>query len=258
MKFFRYLLLGIFAYIAFMLLLFPVSAVVSRIKHDPISLTGVSGSLWKGNILKLEAPNTHLPTGPDNFLVEDVKWQVAPMALLKGVGAVGIDFSAYGGHGSGLLEQHTNGNQAVTDLHYEGRGEGISILLDPFVKLEGHLVLDVQKLVFEKRLLKSLESTFQWNNAILQIPTYAKLGNLSLNVKPKDNIHIVDISSDAGDLQVNGQVEIEINGNFKTDIIIKTHANTPVALEDMIRAIARPASDGSYRIRRSGNIYRLM
>ncbi len=258
MKFFRYLLLGIISYVVFMLLLFPASAVVDRIKLEPLNLTNITGPLWNGKIEKIEFPNTALPTGPDIILIENISWQPIPVALLKGAGAMQIDFSAYGGLGSGQVEQRANGNQAITEFNYKGKGEGISVLLDPFVKLDGDFILDVKELVLEKQLLKTMEAELLWNNAVLQIPTFAKLGSVVLKVNPKGAIHIADVSSEGGDLEIKGRIEIEKNGSFKSDITIETNPETPVALTDILRGIARPSSNGNFRIRRSGNVNKLM
>jgi len=258
MKFLRYLLLGIIAYGFFMMLLFPVSMVVNRFNVDPIKLSSVTGMIWSGNVEQLEVPNTSLPTGPDIFLIEDINWKLAPSELLKGGAAVAIDFKAYGGAGSGTVSQLFSGNQALKDFAYTVSGEGISALLDPFIKIAGDLNLTVKELIVKNQLLDTLQARLQWKGATLEIPTFAKLGNISVDIKPDDQKHILKIISTGGDILITGEVEMEKNGAFKSDILIKTTANTPVALSDMLRTIARPASDGSYRIRRSGNINRLM
>ena len=54
-----------------------------------------------------------------------------------------------------------------------------------------------------------------------------------------------------------GKVDVEKNGNFQTDITIKPSPAAPRELTDMLRGMARPSSDGSFRIRRNGNVNRL-
>ncbi len=258
MKLLRYILLGLAAYLVFILLLFPASLVVDRLNLKPISLTGLEGPLWNGSVAKVITPNTSLPTGPDSFLVEDVHWRLAPAKLLSGAAGVSINFSAYGGEGSAVVAQMYNGDTVLTDLVYQGTGKSLSILLDPFVKIGGNLTLEVSKLLLKQKILRSLRGSVQWTNATIEVPVQTTLGTVSLEIKPEGEQHLAKISTNGGDLEIKGKVTLEANGNFQADITIKSKPDTPVEVVDMLRGITRPSSDGRFRIRRNGNINRLM
>ncbi len=258
MKMLGYIALGLVSYLVFMLLLFPAAPVIDRIPLAPVSLTGVSGQLWSGDVARVEVPNDSLPTGPDTFELENISWRLAPMKLLTGAGAANVSFEAYGGTGEGLLAQGFSGGMSVEEFIYESSGKSLSVLLEPFVKIGGVLNLKIVEMQMINRQPQSLEATITWKNATLEEPLITKLGEVELNIKPSGEKHIATISSSGGQLDISGKADVEKNGDFKSDITIKPQKGAPQVVTDMLRGIARPSSDGSYKLRRSGNINRLM
>lgn len=257
-KFLLYTLLALLAYLIFMVVRFPAAPVVSRLELRPLVVSGVSGPLWKGNVAAVEAPNDALPTGPDTFLLEDVSWQLAPMALLSGKGAANIRFYAYGGTGEGQVAQGLAGDTVVSDFSYVSNGRSLNILLEPLASISGEFSLQVDELILENQLLNTMQGRVVWQNAGLLEPTPAKLGNVSIDIRPEGDSHIAAVSATGGDLEIDGTVDVEKNGNYKTDITIRPKPGAPRELTDMLRALGRPASDGSFRVRRSGNANRMM
>ena len=258
MKILGYIGLGLIAYLFFVVLLFPAAPVVDRMPLAPISVTGVNGPLWSGDVASVEVPNDSLPTGPDTFELENVSWRVAPLKLLTGAGAATIGFEAYGGNGGGLLGQGLSGDMFIEDFTYESDGKSLSVLLEPFAKIEGVLTITIAEMNVINRQPQSLEATVTWKNASLVEPLITKLGDIALTIKPDGAKHVAKITSDGGHLDIAGSAIIEKNGDFKSDIVFKPTQGAPQVVVDMLRGIARPSSDGSYKIRRTGNINRLM
>lgn len=258
MKILGYIGLGLISYLIFMVLLFPAAPVVDRLALAPASLTGVSGPLWSGKVDTVEFPNDSMPTGPDMFEIENVSWRVAPLKLLTGAGATNIDFEAYGGTGEGLIAQSFTGTTSIEDFTYEAEGKSLSVLLEPFAKIGGVFTINVANMQMLNQQPESLEATIIWKNASLVEPLIAKLGDMELTIKPVGEKHVAKISSNGGQLDIDGSADIEKNGDFKSNIVIKPKQGAPQVVVDMLRGIARPSSDGSYKIRRTGNINRLM
>lgn len=258
MRILGYLSLGLLAYVVFVLVLFPASIVVKRLPLGPVSISGVEGPLWGGTASVVQIPNESLPTGPDMFSIEDISWRLAPLQLLAGAGATTVSFSAYGGEGSGLLSQSVTGTLAVEDFHYSGTGNGLSELLEPLAKIGGSLKLSINSMEVVKQNPQSLDATLQWEKAMLLEPMPASLGLLNISIAPDGERHVADITATGGDFTITGSVDIDKNGDYKSDIVIKPQASAPREVTDMLQRVARRSSDGSYRIRQSGNINRMM
>ncbi|HBR97850.1 MAG TPA: hypothetical protein DD979_10795 [Gammaproteobacteria bacterium] len=253
-----YVLLGVCCYLLFMVLRFPAAPIVARFDVSPLTLSGVSGPVWNATIDTLEAPNDVLPTGPERFRVEQVSWSPAPMQLLAGRGGAHISFNAYGGQGEGVVAQSLGGDTHVSDFHYSAEGQALSVLLDPFAKIAGQLAVSVDELVLENQVFSSMQARIEWQDARLLEPTPARLGNLRIDIEPDGDQHTARISAEGGDVVVNGQVDVQQNGNYQTDLTIRPRSGAPRELTDMLRGMGRAASDGSYRIRRKGNVRRMM
>lgn len=258
MKILGYIGLGLISYLLFMVLLFPAAPVVDRLSLAPASLSGVSGPLWSGSVDTVEIPNDTLPTGPDYFELNNVAWRVAPLMLLQGAGATNIDFEAYGGSGGGLVAQSFTGNTFVEDFNYESDGQSLSVLLEPFAKIGGTFTINVAEMQMVNQKPQSLDATIIWKNASLIEPLITKLGDVALTIKPDGEKHVANISSSGGQLDITGTVDIEKNGDYKSNIVIRPNQGAPQVVVDMLRGIARPTSDGAYKIRKTGNINRLM
>ena len=69
--------------------------------------------------------------------------------------------------------------------------------------------------------------------------------------------HIGKLSNTDGQLELRGEVVLDLAGNYKADIQIKPTADTPPQVNGILGLVGRPASDGSYRIRNNGNIQNL-
>ncbi|MDO6459329.1 type II secretion system protein N [Granulosicoccaceae sp. 1_MG-2023] len=255
----QYVLTGVIAYILFFALRFPASAVISRVDTQPARLDGVSGSVFNGRIATVTLPNTALPTGPDEFLIENVSWGFAPLRLFSGAGAADVAFDAYQGTGEGRVAQRFNGVSEVKDFHYATGARGINVLLDPLAEVAGELSIDIDSLTLREQLLESMTAVIEWRDAALIRPLPARLGRVEIQIEPKQaGSHLASIRASGGELIIDGTVTLALNGDFNTDLTIRPAPEASRELTDMLRAMARPASDGSFRVRRSGNMNRLM
>ena len=255
----KFSLIGVLAYVLFLALRFPASSVVSRFDTRPATLSGVSGSVFHGEVDSITLPNNSLPTGPDQFLVENVSWRAAPTALLRGSGAANISFDAYNGHGEGLVAQTFTGTSEVRDFRFVTDAEGVNVLLDPLAEVLGQFAIDITDLSLRNQLLDAFSGNIEWRGAQIVRPVPAKLGTVTIQVEPDEpQSHVATINASGGDLTISGTVKVALNGDFNADVLIEPTNNAPRELTDMLRAMARPSSDGSFRVRRNGNFKRMM
>jgi len=122
----------------------------------------------------------------------------------------------------------------------------------PVAQFAGVLLADIEELELENNLLKRTQGKLIWSNA--EVVNAVKLGQVVFDVVPEGDLHIGNLSNSNGQLDLSGAVQLDQAGNFKADILIKPKADTPPQVNGMLNLVARPASDGSYRIRNNGNI----
>lgn len=259
MKVFGVIFLFLLSFAATAIWKFPAAGVLPHVNIQPIQVSGVTGSIWKGAAQQLVAPPPALP-------VTNVKWRFLPAALLTGKTAANLDFELLGGTGSGNVARSLAGDLSVSQGQFLVPAENLSQFLPlPVADFGGRVIADIEKLEVENNLLKTTHGTIVWSNAVVTGLVEASLGQVVLDVVPKpidgNPSHEGKLSSKDGDLDIKGDFQIDINGNYKADIRLKPTASASPGLVGALGSlgpIARRESDGSYRIRNNGNIRNLM
>ena len=87
----------------------------------------------------------------------------------------------------------------------------------------------------------------------------ARLGSVNIDIEPAgENRHRGVIAGSGGEIEFDGTVELAMNGDYRTDIVITPTSNTSPELMNALRTIARPEANGRLRIQQTGNVNRLM
>lgn len=257
MRVVRLILLGLLAYVVSVVWLFPAAPVVEKIRPDiqPVQLTGVSGKLFNGQVDNVLYNDDIMP-----LALENVQWRFMPRKLFAAAAGVNFSFDAYGGSGHGDFARHLSGDMSLTDVDYKGPAKGFEALLPlPIAEFSGDLAVDINNVRISNQLLQTLDGDFRWKNATLETPIPAFLGDIVLVVEPAgENNHRGIIEAKGGEVELDGTVELALNGDFLSDVMVTPTESASPELINALRTFARPASDGRYRVQRNGNVNRLM
>lgn len=257
MRFIVLCFLGIVAYLVTLVVLFPVSPVLDRIRPQlgPVALSGVHGKLYKGVIDEVRSTDDLLP-----LIARNVSWALAPRTLLDGGAGARIGFDAYGGSGSGLVSRSWDGAINVTDFDLTAQAKELEPLLPvPIATFSGELVGDIDRVSIVNNLLQTAEGTLTWSNAALQTPVPTALGTVVVRVTPQDGqSHEVTLNATGGDITMDGSVTLTANGDFAADVLFTPTPSASPAVLDGLRQMGRPDAQGRVRLQRQGNVNRLM
>ena len=113
---------------------------------------------------------------------------------------------------------------------------------------------DIDTLELVNSKLHSTTGLVNWRNAAVSGAVNAKLGNVTLEVTPDKNLHRGKLTNANGELEINGDFQIDQKGDFIVDLKVKPTSATPPELAGMLGALGKRSSDGSYRRRNQGNI----
>ena len=259
MKILGYLFLFLVAFVVTIVWKFPAAGVLPHVNINPVSVVGVSGSIWSGKASQITAPSAPLP-------LNNVAWRFQPQSLLNGQTAANLDFEVLGGEGSGNVARSFSGNLTVTDGKFNVDAANLSQLLPlPVADFGGTVIADIESLSLENNLLTETQGTVIWRQARVTGLVEAQLGQVVFDVEPKaidgKPAHIGKITNTDGDLDINGDFQIDLNGNYRADIKLKPTASASAGLNGILGSlgpVAKRESDGSYRIRNNGNIRNLM
>jgi len=257
MRVLKLVLLGALVYIVTILFLFPAAPIIKRVEPDirPIVLSGVEGKLFRGSVQRINYDD-------DVFPVEltDANWKVLPRKLLSAALGVNFDFKAYGGLGDGDFERKLSGDINLHDVNFTGPAKGLEALLPlPIATFAGQVALQVEVAELENQLLKKLIAKLNWTNAVLETPFQVNVGQINLDIAPADTqSHRIQVLVGGGELDVKGTVDVKQNGDFVSDVMVKPVANASADLINALRGLGQPDNQGRYRLRRNGNVNRLM
>ncbi len=241
------LFLGLLAFAVTVVWKFPAAGVLPHVNINPIKLSGVSGSVWSGSAQQIIAPAPALP-------INNAKWKFQPATLLSGSAGAKVDFEVIGGNGEGLVKRNLAGDILVSDGKFRVPAANLEQFLPlPVAQFAGVVLADLEELELENNLLKRTQGKLIWSNA--EVVDMVKLGQVAFDIVPQGDLHIGKLSNKDGELLLKGEVSLDQAGNFKADIQIKPTAQTSSQVTGMLNLIGKPASDGSYRIRQSGNIH---
>lgn len=249
MRIFGLFLLGLLAFAVTAIWKFPVAGVLPHVDIQPVKLSGVSGSIWKGSAQAVNAPELQQP-------ITNVNWKVKPSTLLSGGAGAVVDFEVLGGKGEGLVTRTLAGNMLVSEGKFRVPASQLEQFLPlPVAEFGGVVLADIEDLELENNLLKRTQGKLIWSNA--EVKNTVNLGQVVFDIVPQGEQHIGKLSNKDGQLEVRGEVLLDQAGNYKADIQIKPTADTPPQVNGILGMVGRPASDGSYRIRNNGNIQNL-
>ncbi len=257
MRTFGLILLCLLAFAVTVVWKFPAAGVLPHVNTDPIRLSGVDGTVWRGSAARV------VPEQQPELTLTDVKWKMLPQKLLSGTAGVNLIFNVFGGNGRADIAGAPDGDITVTDATLQIPADQLQQYLPlPVADFAGTVMADVERIEVQNNLLKSTRGTVIWRNAEVMGGLQAKLGQVVLDIVPEpvgdSYSHRGTLSNTDGQLEIKGEFELDQAGNYKADIRLKPLPSTPAELNGMLGIVGQRASDGSYRIRNNGNIQNLM
>lgn len=214
-----------------------------------VVLYDVSGTVWSGH-----AKRARLQDGTE---IDDIDWTLKPLALLSAGAAADVNFKAFGGAGSsrvtyGLVSQEIELNDAQFRVQATALQQHLQV---PLASFSGPINVTLNTLTIQGKQVKRVDGNIAWNKAALQSPVPAKLGAIALTLSTdNEGTHLGQLSNQPGDLQLSGKLSLNTQGIYTSDIAIKPTASTPADLRGGLNLMGQPRSDGSYRLKQTGNI----
>jgi len=248
MRIFGLIVLGLLAFVITFVAKFPAAGVLPHVDISPHKVSGVSGSIWRGQAAEGSSPQLTVP-------VQNVNWQFSPALLLQASAGANLQFETLGGNGSGVVSRKLDGEMNINDAIVRLPASSLQQFLPlPVAEFGGVVNAQIDNAQLRGQILQQFSGLVTWRNAAVTGAVNANLGSVSLEVRPQGDSHRGKISNADGDLDVNGELQLDQNGDFKTDIRIKPNTKTPAELNGVLGMLGKRSSDGSYRIRNSGNL----
>lgn len=237
-------------YLIFLLVTLPATVVLTFVTlPNQLSLTQVTGTIWKGHIQQVEYNRQTL---------EELDWEIELLPLLTGALEVDLRF----GDGVDTLQgQGTVGvsfsGVYVHDVTASASSEWILAASNmPLpISTTGRVKLDIDEFEPGAPWCNTLTGQVNWSNAGIE----SLLGNIDLN-KPSAKLSCTDgeliakIKQSSSQLKLSGTAKLQAMGKYTFDGVLVPTAELPESVRSNLRYIGRPNNNGEYQLHYSGRI----
>jgi general secretion pathway protein N len=243
--------LGVGAYLAFMLAMFPAGTALRWFAPPGVAFAGVAGTLWSGSAASCAA---------GSFRADSLRWRVRPASLLLGRISANVEARIPDGFVAGDL---TASPSSVRFSNVRG-GTSLPALaaLLPVSGMRGQVSVALELLVLDdgwpsaaigELKLAALES-------LPLIPdgtgAYLPLGDYTVTFVPAPagslEARVVD---NGGPLEVAGTVSLDASRAYTIDALVEPRAGAPEMLVEGLRIMtADPDAEGRRRLSLTGSL----
>jgi len=253
----RFLVLGVLAYIIFLILTFPAEWAYAYWKstgnsqhmaNSQLSLSGIRGSVWSG-----KADAGRMGEQP----LESLEWQLRPWSLL--LGEVGVSWacqipdSGGQGYGRGVTSLGLGGSVSFSDLEVRlPASMAASMARLAALRPSGMISLKLKDVEWDGKSLVSAQGRAVWSGAGVSLLNPMMLGDLALTLTTENDVVRGSISDSGGPLSISGVATLSADGQYQFKGALA--ARNDKDLENALRSMGQPGPDGKVQVNYSGNL----
>lgn len=251
MKFsWKYTLVGVLAYVLFMLMLFPASHLYTLVKDSiadlDVTIYGVQGTAWQGRAERVDVGDK---------LFQSVQWNLQMMPLLLGRLQLAISYQNPDSNVKTLLTRYMDGSLRLSNTR--GRitmAELLAMLKIPAIKLDGQLKVNMSEIRFDGKTIVDADGVIAWHSAGTQFPQKLVLGDLSAKVTTTDKGIQAVLSDAGGPLDTQGELVLSPDGNYRFQGAFGAREGKNSPLGRSLSMLGRMNAEQKVEVDNSGNI----
>ncbi len=245
-RFWKHILFGFGCYMVFLFILWPASWLVPRQGLAGLYFTGVSGTVWSGQVQTLVWRG--LPLG-------QVHWRFALGALLRGHLGAWIELHgedvALQGVGSGNIMGH---GVELRDVDIQRLAPELAQRLGLPWQLAGSIRGHIDFARWQPRAVPELTGTWLWSQAAVLSPVAFRLGKVHLRAASVGQHEDIEATFQGGDLAGTGSLILGPGWRY----ILKLNISTADArVQPMLRWLSQPDAAGHWVLKKRGDLQEL-
>lgn len=246
-------ILGITAYLIFLLMLFPAATAWSLFfpKGAPLQLQGISGSVWQGDATAVSWRGR---------AIGSLHWDLKLLPLL--LGELGADFSAQSAQG--YLQGEARVPLAFGSIRLSGlKGQFPLAEVMPLmpslpipVAVAGTASLDIRQLEIDLATLTAdAEGRLNWHGAEVLSPQAFKMGNLQADITTDDKGGVAAQLKDlGGPLKLDAKFQFKPDRSYSLSGTVAAGREADASLQQALSWLGKADSGGKHRLSLSGKL----
>lgn len=244
-----YILTAVIAYLVFLLVTIPAQFVSHMVNNNtPITMQGVSGTLWHGKAYLISINNT--------AQLNNTEWSFNAWKLFIGQLAADITTQYAENDVRTELGSSFSGRFFINDLTAKVSADNIAQLANiPMAQLSGMLSLNIEHAQWKQHELPLAYGQINWQNATVTVADTASLGNISILLgESAQQLLSADIKNQGGDIKIDGKLELVPEADFSLDITLTPTASANNNIRQSLAMFAQRQSNGGYSVKKSGSL----
>ncbi|MCK5336660.1 MAG: type II secretion system protein N [Gammaproteobacteria bacterium] len=241
---------GAISYFLFLLILTPAANIIPLLtpSSNKISLHGISGSLWSGEIDQVIFNKQKL---------QSLRWSLNPLSIFAA--SISTDLQTeYKGQSISSQLEYSLISKIITlnDLQSSIKATELQKILNlPFGQLDGEINIDLHTVDLVAGKLPLINGKISWNNAKLSLSNTISFGQLQLILHSNDTGDLFgELSNKQGELSIQGDIKILANQRYTLDIKLKPRANASTELKNILTLVAPRKVKSEHIIHRAGHL----
>jgi len=253
-----YILIAIASFLFFTLGNVPAAKVISLVQKNaqlPLKFYGVQGSIWNGGAEKVILQKNLQGQPP----IDNIQWDINPAMLLMARISGEVKGSIKNQNVVGDISYSAGGTFRASNVRARIEAPVVQELAQlPLGELGGVFNINIESFEATSEGLPKIAATIKWKNAKLTVMETVELGFIDLDLSTDDNDKLLAIISNTkGQLLLDGKANLDSNKTYDLNLRITPESSANNNVRQSIALFAKRQSDGSYLVKRKGNLSEL-
>lgn len=240
----RLIAAGLATLVLGLIIFFPARVAYQWFAPPELSLSGISGSLWRGQANRARAGGIYL---------QDLSWRLQPLALFRGQIGYAVEAVPSSGFVDTSVGFGVTGAIQLTDL----RG---SLPLQPLEQLtrmpglRGSMNLQFERLVIENGVPVAADGELEVANLVAPKIFRGDVGGYRLEFFTQNSGVMASVEDTNGVVDLAGSLEIAPQGTYQFIGLTAPKATTPPRLRQQMQFLGTANERGQYEVRLEGEL----
>ena len=241
-------LLGLFAYLAFLVGTFPAGWAYAlakpHLQRAGVALYQIEGTVWNGRAGRVVVRGQRLPA---------LDWRLHPLALLTLEGRADLSLGGDRLRAGLAIDRQGRLRLAPVTVHWPVP-ELLALARLDALQLGGRLDARIERLRIEEGLPREAQGTLTWHAASTRLPLAAQLGDLSLELTTTADGIQGRFRDGGGPLGLSGTLKLDPEGHWRLELQLTPREGRQSDLGRLLAFLGRPDGQGRVTLQRSGRL----
>ena len=240
----RLVLAGIATFVIGLIITFPARVAYQWFAPDDFKLSGINGSVWRGNAAQGTAGGVYLA---------DVNWSFRPLGLLGGK----LEFASSSKLASGFFDANVavgiGGSLTLSDVAGALALDTLAGVL-PLSGIEGDVSVQFEELVVENGIPVAATGTLNIANLVSRYLSPTRLGDYKAEFQTQDDGILGSVESLRGVLELAGTIKLSRDRTYKFTGKVAATPAAPINIAQQLQLLGSPDAQGKREFRIEGQL----